>query len=119
MNDDDTMNDQKEAEIIIRTLAIYGIELGPRLHSGNITINAETTPCIVNHPCGSRHSVIPRRLHDAFVIMVSFFRELLFVALDTAHWYQKGPMPTHCRLVQELEKIMAEEITIIITNGGI
>jgi hypothetical protein len=69
--------------------------------------------------------VIPRRLHDAFVIMVSFFRELFSVALDTAHCYQKGPMPTHCWLAQELEKykredeIMAEEITIIIMNGGI
>jgi hypothetical protein len=104
MSDDDAMNEQKKTEIIIRTFEMYGVEMGPRLRSGDTTINAKTTPCIVNRPCGSRHSVIPRRLHDAFVIMVSFFRELLSVALDTAHWYQKRPMPTHCWLVRELEK---------------
>jgi hypothetical protein len=125
MNDDDARDEQKEAEIIIRTLEIYGIEMGPRLHNGDATVDAKTTPCVVNRPCGSRHSVIPRRLHDAFVIMVSFFRELLSVALDAAHWYQERPMPTRCRLVRELEKykqineILAEEITIIILNGGI
>jgi hypothetical protein len=119
------VSEQKEAEIIIRTFGIYGIEMGPRLHSGDTTINAKTTPRIVNRPCGSRHSVIPRRLRDAFVIMGSFFAELLSVALDTANWYQERHMSTRCWWMRELEKykqineIMAEEITIIILNGGI
>jgi hypothetical protein len=123
-NDDDETNERREVETINHVLEIYGIEMRPRLHSGDITINTKTTPCIVNHPCGSRRSVIPRRLHDVFVIVVSFFRELLSVALDTAHWCQERPMPTHW-LVRELEKykqldeIMAEEIAIIIANGGI
>jgi hypothetical protein len=124
MNDDDETNEQKEVGTINHTLEIYGIEMGPRLHSGDITINTKTTPCVVNRPCGPRRSVIPRRPHDAFVIMVSFFRELFSVALEAAHWYQEGPMPTHCWLVRELEKYkqldeMAEQITIIILNGGI
>jgi hypothetical protein len=51
MEDDDTMNDEKEAKIIIRTFEIYGVEVGPRLHSGNTTISTRTTPCIVNNPC--------------------------------------------------------------------
>jgi hypothetical protein len=85
MKDDDIMNDEDEAEMIIRTLGIYGVETGPRLRNGNTTINTKTTPCITNNPCGSRHNVIPRRLHDAFVIKVGFFRDLLSVALGTTN----------------------------------
>jgi hypothetical protein len=69
--------------------------------------------------------VIQKRLRDAFVIKVSLFRELLWVAQDTVGWYGNNPMPTHCWLVRELDaceqfpEIMAEEITLIIMSGGV
>jgi hypothetical protein len=69
--------------------------------------------------------VIQKRLHDAFVIKVSLFRELLRAALDTIGWYDNNAMPTHCWLVRDLDtykdfpEIMAEEITLIIMTGGV
>jgi hypothetical protein len=120
-NDGDKTTEQKEVGALNYTLEVYGVEMGSRLHSGDVTIDTKTTPCIVNRPCGSRHSVIPRRLHDAFVIKVSLFREPLWIALDTAHWYQERPMPTRCWLARELkeykhfDEIRAEEIGGVIT----
>jgi hypothetical protein len=83
-NDDDAMNDQKEVGIIIRTLEIYGIELGPRLHNGYTTINAKTTPCIVNRPCGSRHETAPRRIrhHGRFLERYSLLRWIQLVGIE-------------------------------------
>jgi hypothetical protein len=112
-------------ETLKRTLNAYGVEIGSRLHGGDITINTKTAPCVANHPHGRARGVMQKRLRDAFVLKVSLFRELVQAALETITWYDNDAMPTHCWLVQDLDaykdspELMAEEITLIIMNEGV
>jgi hypothetical protein len=99
--------------------------MGVREHCGDTTINTKTTPCIVNDPLGGSHSVIPVRLHDAFVIDVSLFRQLVQAALNIISWYEGDVMPPHCHLIRDLQEfkdcpeIMAEEVSDMIRCEGI
>jgi hypothetical protein len=70
-------------ETLKHTRNAYGVEIGSRLHGGDITINTKTTLCVLNHSHGRAHSVIQKRPRNAFVIKVSLFRELVQNALGT------------------------------------